>query len=232
MTDLPASRPRRPAAPMARRTALLGLAAAASGVSGCTAISPLGAVTKAPALYRLTPKSMFETDAPAVSLQIVVDEPMASASVNTDRIAISPHPFRIEYYPDVRWVDRAPVMVQSLLLESFSNSGKAPAVENRATGLGSDLTLLSELREFQAELPEGAGSDAAPSVRVQLNLKLVVEPQGLIVAAQTFERVAKAEGPEILQVVEAFDDVLGKCVRRAVEWTLREAAEIEKRPRG
>lgn len=217
---------------VSRRAALLGGGAAA--LAGCTPLGSLSSAIAAPDLYRLTPKSDFDPDLPLVRLQIVVDEPTASAAVNTDGIAVRPNPWQVEYYPDSRWVDRAPLMVQTLLYESFDNSERAPAIARRATGLAADLTLLTELREFQAELeplPEGADPAEAgpPVVSVRMNMKLVREPRGLIVAVETFSRRVRAADGDILSVVAAFDDALGKCMRRAVRWTLQEAAALDRR---
>ena len=53
-------------------------------------------------------------------------------------------------------------MIQTLLIESFENTGKIIAVGRQSLGLRSDFNLKLEVREFQAEyFPK----DAAPRVR-------------------------------------------------------------------
>ena len=199
-------------------------------LSGCAGLETLQNVTKPVDLYDLTPKSTFSDDLPLVKWQLVVEEPTAAASVNTDRIAVKPNPFVVKYFPEARWVDRAPLLVQTMLVESFENTGKVRSVGRRVIGLSSDFTLISELREFQAEV--GDGANAAFTTKVQLNMKIVKEPDGLIAASQNFGREVESASDDMLDVVAAFDEALGKSMRDAVEWTVREIDRIGGEPRG
>jgi cholesterol transport system auxiliary component len=108
-------------------------------------------------------------------------------------------------------------MVQTLMLESFENTGKIVAVGRQTIGLRSDFNLVSDLREFQAEYTKG---NDIPSVRVRINVKIVKQPRQQIIASNNFERVVEAKGSSVNDVVLAFDDALGKVLRRVVEWTL------------
>ena len=62
-----------------------------------------------------------------------------------------PEPTRFDYYALANWTDRAPLMVQGLVVESFENSGRIVAVGREAVGLKPDFVLKIEIREFQAE---------------------------------------------------------------------------------
>lgn len=197
---------------------------AAPLLAGCAGLATLGAATEPIQLYDLTPKSTYDPDLPRVTSQLVVEEPTAASSVNTDRVAVKPNAYQVEYFPTARWVDRAPLMVQTRLVESFENTGKVGSVGRQAIGLSSDFTVVSELREFQAFVAEE--EDGPLSVLVQLNMKIVQQPQGLIVASQSFGQEAEAESDEILDVVAAFDRALGETMQDAVEWTVRRIAEI------
>lgn len=212
-----------PARPRILRTA--ALATAALWLAGCTGLATLGAVTEPIDLYDLTPKSTYPADVPEISAQLVVEEPTAASSVNTDRIAVRPNPFQVQYFPRARWVDRAPLMVQTRLVESFENTGKVASVGRQAIGLSSDFTLVSELREFEAIASEGESGTFR--ILVRLNVKIVKEPEGLIVASQSFGETARTKSGDILDVVAAFDEALGRTMRDAVAWTVRRIAEIE-----
>jgi len=109
------------------------------------------------------------------------------------------------------------VMIQTLLVESFENTGKIVAVARQATDLRADYVLKTDLREFQAELSDGG----LPTARVRINAKLVKMPERTIIASFKAERAVEAEGPELLQVVHAFDTALGKVLKRVVEWALK-----------
>jgi len=199
-------------------------------LSGCAGLATLQSVATPADLYDLTPKSTFSDELPEIDWQLVVEEPTAASSVNTDRIAIKPNAFVVQYFPNVRWVDRAPQLVQTMLVESFENTGKVRSVGRRAIGLSSDFTLVSDLREFQAEL--GSEPNAPIVVSVQLNLKIVQEPDGLIIASENFGREITTASDDMLDVVAAFDEALGKSMRASVEWAVREIGEIKGKPRG
>ena len=203
------------------RAALAALALSALG--GCAGLATLGTITKPVALYEVSPKSTYDPSLPEITAQLVVEEPTAASSVNTDRIAVKPNPFQVEYFPDARWVDRAPLMVQTRLVESFENTNRVASVGRQAIGLSSDFLLITELREFQAEAP--GENDGPLHVHVQLNMKIVKEPQGLIIASRSFSAEVQADSLAMLDVVSAFDRALGQTMREAVEWTVGRIAE-------
>lgn len=188
---------------------------AALALAGCSLSLP--GLGPAPDLYDLSPKSTFPDEVPSASWQLVVEAPNAPTSIDTDRVAIKPGPLELKYFPTAKWTDRAPAMVQMLLIESFENSGKIVAVGRRAIGLSGDYVLKSELREFQAER---FGPDGATTVRVRINLKLVRVTSGIIIASESFERQATAASDTPRDVVLAFDEALGGVLKRAVLWTL------------
>jgi cholesterol transport system auxiliary component len=194
-----------------------------ASVTGCAGLATINSVTEPTDRYDLTPKSTYDTGLPAITAQLVVEEPTAASSVNTDRIAIKPNQYQVQYFPKVRWVDRAPLLVQTMLVESFENTGKVAAVGRQAIGLSSEYTLMTDLREFQAAV--GEAENQPITVTVQLNMKIVQEPQGLIIASKSFMFREPAVSSEMIAVVTAFDTALGKTMRKAVEWTVRRIAE-------
>ena len=169
-----------------------------------------------PDLYTLTPKSTYSGDLPTVTWQLAVEVPVAAESLNNSRIALRHDPLSLRYYKGARWTERAPVMVQTLLIESFENSGKIVAVARKATDIRADFVLKTDLREFQAEYDAGG----APVAHVRLNAKLVIMPKRAIIASETFESSVQADGTGIAQAVAAFDTALGKTLKQIVEWAL------------
>jgi len=197
-----------------RRQALIGLGGGAL-VAGCDSVLP--GVGKAPRLYNLTPESTFPEGLPPVDWQLLVETPYASASLNTARIGLMPEPTRFDYYALANWTDRAPLMVQGLVVESFENSGRIVAVGREAVGLKPDFVLKIEIREFQAEAYR---DPTKHQPRVGLSVKLVEMPDRLIVAAATFERQTSAPPDVMTDIVQAWDDALGAVLKRLVNWTL------------
>ncbi len=167
----------------------------------------------------MTPKSTFAPDLPNADWQLTVDVPIAEASLNTARIALKRTPVSVEYYERANWIDSAPIMVQTLLVESFENSKRIMGVGRQSIGIRSDYTLITDLREFHAEYYRAG----IPEARVRLNAKLVRMPERVIVGVTTVEKLQEAAGTDIESVVEAFDTALGKTMKRIVEWALRTA---------
>lgn len=205
-----------------RRTAWLAslLALVVVALAGCEGGLLPGLTGPAPDLYTLTPKSTFDAALPRADWQLVVEEPVAAGGLNTTRIALRSRPIELKYFAGAQWTERAPRMVQTLLVESFENSGKIVSVGRQAIGLRSDFNLKGELREFQAEY---AAAGAAPIVRVRLNAKIVKQPRRVITASENFEATAQANSTAMIDVIDAFDVALGKVLRHIVEWSLKTA---------
>jgi cholesterol transport system auxiliary component len=170
-----------------------------------------------PRLFVLTPKSVFPENLPTVDWQMTIDLPLAPAGLNTSRIAVHRTPISLDYYEGANWVDTAPKMVQTLLIESFENSRRILGVGRQSVALRADYNLVTELREFQAELRNGG----PPDIRVRVNVKLVQFPQRIIVATTSAEAVTRARENQIEDIVGAFDDSLGKVLKDIVTWTLQ-----------
>lgn len=204
-----------------RRSKNLGAAVIAVALSalvaGCTGNILPGAANDPPKLYVLTPKNTFPVDLPKVDWQLTIALPVADAALNTARIALRQNPISLEYYARANWVDTAPRMIQTLLVESFENSGSIVSIGRQSVTLRADYSLLTDLREFQAEYI-GKGP---PRIRIRLNAKMVRMPQRTILATQTFEFVEPAASSDLEAVVSAFDIALGKTLKRIVEWSLK-----------
>ena len=197
-----------------RQVLRLALGLPAAGLAACNVAVP--GQGPPPELYRLTPKSTFRDDLPRVDWQLVLDAPIANAGIDTTRIALQRAPLQIEYYARAQWSDRAPQMIQTLMIESFENSDRIVAVGRDVVSLRADFVLKTELREFQAEYFNGG----APRGHINLAARLVQMPRRAIIGSASFEAKEPASGDSIPAVISAFDESLGKVLRRLVEWTL------------
>ena len=190
--------------------------AAALLLGGCQL---LNAAEEPTDLYTITPKSTFEPDMPAVFWQLAVEEPNASAYLNTSRIAIAQSATSSDYYAKTGWTDRAPLMVQTRIIDSFENSHKIIAVARESIGLRANYVLQSDLRNFEAMYIYGK----PPIAHVRIVAKLVRMPDRQIIGVGTFERCVRARADKVPKVVEAFDQALGSVMKRLVAWTLKAA---------
>ena len=193
-----------------------------AGLSACAGLNRLQSVATPNELYSLTPKSTFSPNLPRLSQQIVVEEPGATAAVSTDQIAVQPTSLRVQYLPGARWVDRAPLIVQSLLIESFENTNRVPAVGSSAIGLRADYYIATDIREFQAILPADAGPDAPLQIDVRLNIKIIDAEEDRIIGSRSFDELVPSPSDDPADVTAAFDEALGDTMRDAIEWSIRE----------
>ncbi len=185
-------------------------------ISGCSLPLPGG---PGPQLYTLSPKSTYPEGLPRVNAQLLVEEPVAASGINTARVVLKPDPFRIDYYASVAWADRAPHLVQTLMIESFENSRKIVSVGRETTGLRADFILKSELREFQAEY-YNRDTTNAPDINVRISATLIQMPQRAIIDRFEADYEMTAASNRFGDVIRGFDEALGKVLSRLVRETL------------
>jgi cholesterol transport system auxiliary component len=189
-------------------------AVAAMLLAGCQLIQAAEEPTD---LYQVSPKSTFDPDMPRVRWQLAVEVPVAAANLNTGRIAIAQSPTSFDYYAKTAWTDRAPLMVQTRIVDSFENSRKILAVARESIGLMPNYVLQPDLRNFEAMYFYGG----TPIAHVRIVAKLVEMPDRQIIGVATFERCVRARADKVPKVVEAFDQALGDVIKQLVAWTLR-----------
>jgi len=193
-----------------RRTILLALPAGLAACSG-----PLGGGSP-PQLYTLSPVKDFPPSLPKTNAQLLIEAPSAPGSLDTERIALMKSAISVDYFASAAWTDRAPKMVQDLLVESFENTGKIAAIDRESLALRADFVLEPDLRDFTAIY----GATDAPTVRVRIGLKLVHLPEKQIVSQHTSSADVQATENSVPAVVAAFDTALHQVMGDAVAWTL------------
>jgi cholesterol transport system auxiliary component len=61
---------------------------------------------------------------------------------------------------------------------------------------------------------------------VHINAKLVRMPQRTIIASNSVEHIVPAGADDIDQIIQAFDEALGKVLKGIVEWTLITGSKV------
>ena len=209
-----------PAARLSHRFVPIVIVLALAGCSGLFGGS-------APAhLYRVTPKSTYPANLPHRAVQILVDAPLAPAGLDTSRIALSRSAVSIDYFADSEWTDRAPLLVQTALVESFENSNTVNAIDRESVGLRADFILKTEIRHFEAVYDSPNGP---PDVWTAINVRLVNPSNRDIVAQSSFEQRQRASANDVPSIIAAFDEALGGVVKDIVVWTVTNPALSVKR---
>jgi cholesterol transport system auxiliary component len=177
-------------------------------------------------LYRVTPVDAFPPGLPHLPVQVLIDEPLAPAGLDTTRIALSRSAVSIEYFADSEWTDRVPLMVQTALLESFEDSKVLTAINRESLGFHADFILKTEIRHFEALYHS---PNQAPEVWVAIIARLV-NPSGRDILSQaSFERRVRAEINDVPQIVLAFQAALEGVMEEIVVWAARNLALSPKR---
>lgn len=205
----------RPAAHLSRRLIPSVLLFA---LGGCSGLLGGGA---SPQLYRVTPKSTYPANLPHRSVQLLIDVPFAPAGLDVSRIALSRSAVSIDYFADSEWTDRAPLLIQTALLQSFENSRALNAIDRESVGLRADFVLKTEIRHFEAVYDS---SNGPPEIWVALNVRLVNPATREVVAQTSFERRERASANDVPSIVVAFNDALGGVLREIVVWTVTNPA--------
>jgi len=207
-----------------RRRAIRSLAILFSFVlTGCGGLLPEPPKRQ---LYRLEPALASPPRLPRVPVQLLVAVPIAPAGLDTARIALSRMPLSLDYFADAEWADRAPLLVQTALIDAFEKSGAVAAVAHDSAAFRADFVLETTIRDFQAayDAPNGP-----PRVSVALNGKLVKIPERKIVGQTSLTREAPVVANEIPAVVRAFGEALGAAAGDMVAWTVNNPGLSQRR---
>ena len=198
--------------PISRRTVIASLTL---GVAGCGGL--LGGGGPPPALYTLTALTDFSCVRRSSRLQLLIDRPTSSDALDTVRIALRRDQLSFDYFANSAWTDSAPVMVQSLLVDSLQRSGCVAAVTRDTLAIHGNFELRIELRHFEAEY---LGGSNLPTVRIELGLILVRVDDRRVVGTKTVTAAARPAANNIPAIVAAFDNALHEAMRDTLTWTL------------
>ena len=169
-----------------------------------------------PREFRVTQKSTFPQNLPHVDWSLVVDRPNALRSIDTPRMART-RGVEIEYYAGATWIDRPPVMIEPLIIQSFRSSGAIEVVADRRSGVRPDFVLQTDITAFEAT-ETAAGP---PDVRAAMAATLIRMPRREVVGTTQIAHTVTAKKTDLESIALAFDDALGKVLKDLVEWTLR-----------
>jgi len=197
-----------------KHCARLAASVAVAMMAGCGSL--LGPSNPPPQIYRLSPDMTSPPGGTPVPWQLAVARPDTTETLDTDRIALLRGSL-MDYYADAQWNDTATRLVQSLLVEAFEKSGRVQTAPTASAGLRADLTLTSELRDFEAQYDSESG---APLVVIDIQAKLL-DARGQVIASDSSRQTARASQNSVAAVVAAFDQAMGAALSQIVGWTLQ-----------
>lgn len=154
---------------------------------------------------------------------LVVPEPTTLMGFNVDKILLQPAEGESVPVADARWGDNLPILFQARLIESFENAGYARSVSRTRDGVASDFQLLIDIRSFQIS------TASEPTAEIDFIAKLV-DKDGRIINASTFQGTAPVSGTDAPAYVKALDEVFAKLMTELVEWTTTALDQIPVTP--
>lgn len=190
-----------------RSTGLAATLVLALALGGCASSSSV------PRSFDISAPSTFPTRAGAVRGQLLVVEPKAIASLDTERIAVRGPGGAYSYLTDGNWADRLPKLLQARLIQSFENANRLRSVGRPGDRLASDWQLLADVRAFEVVV---AGST---EVVVEMSVKLVNDRSGRILSGRVFAARAPAAGTDAINVSAAFNGAVQSLMREIVLWS-------------
>ena len=178
----------------------------AIGLGGCASILP-----KTPdAIYDLSAPEIVNTRS-GTRLQILVPEPSALKSLDTDRIAARPSEVEYAYLGGAVWSDRLPRLLQTKLMETLQNTGRVKAVGVPGQGLLIDYQIVMDVRSF--EISDGEAI-------VSLSVKLMNDRNGRVRATRIVETRAQVSGSGNGDYVAALDRAMDEAFGEISRWVL------------
>jgi cholesterol transport system auxiliary component len=160
----------------------------------------------------ITPAS---TGPAARGRQILVPEPTALKSLDSNQVVVRVSPSEIQYLANSQWGDTLPRMVQSKLVAAFENSGRLGGVGKPGQGLAIDYQVVAEIRAFEVST---VGADSA---NVEIFVKLLNDRNGTVRAQRGFQASVPVSGSGNRNFVEALNAAFAAVGAQIVDWSLQ-----------
>lgn len=163
-----------------------------------------------------SPKTAYDLSAPrgaaraGGSGQVVVAEPSALQAYESERIAVKDAAGTLSTLPDAQWADRLPRLVQTRLIQTFENGGRARA-SRPGDGVTPDGQLNLDLRAFQLDTGRG-------EVVVEIFAKLIDARSGRVARARLFSGRAPVGSANPAEVAPALDRVSSRIFGDIARW--------------
>ncbi len=192
---------------------LLPVLALALTLSSCALIK----LPKAPPeTYDISAPREFPGLRAGTRAQILVKAPTTLKALNSQNIVVKPTPSVITYLSGAQWSDDLPVMVQTKLVETFENTGRAGAVAKPGDGLVIDYQILTAIRAFEV-----VASGARKTAVIEFSAKLLSDRSGRVLKSKVFQASVAFSGGKNDDYVEALDRAFDQVARDIVKWVLR-----------
>lgn len=146
-------------------------------------------------------------------LQVLIANPTAIKTFDSQNIVIEPRPGAIEYLKGVQWADRLPQVVQARLAETFQKSGRFGGVGQPGEGLAIDYQVIANIRSFDIRVDGGERAD------VELYIRVLNDRNGVVRAEKLFSATTPVSGAGNDAYVRALDHAFGQVANEILDWS-------------
>lgn len=176
-----------------------------------------GAAARARALtFNLQHLHVPEAKERAPAVQVVVPEPSALSSLDSEKIATVSAGGVLSAMSDAQWSDAVTRIVQATIIRGLEDSHAFAGVSRPLDDLTADFRVAIDIRKFQI----GAGNAAD----VEIGSK-IIDSKGRIIASQVFRASVPAASEDASAAAAAIDQAFGKAGPDLVAWVARTIAE-------
>ncbi|WP_321341041.1 ABC-type transport auxiliary lipoprotein family protein [uncultured Cohaesibacter sp.] len=165
--------------------------------------------------YDLSAPTNFENLRGRSNAQLLISEPTALKSLDSEMIVVRPDAAEITYFGDAQWSDSLPNVLQDKLIQTFENSGRMRSVVKPGDGVVVDYKLATSIRSFEL-------NDAnQPVAKIALSVKIINDRNGRVVASRLFQASSPASSATPAKGVAALDRALDSVLNDILVWTLK-----------
>jgi cholesterol transport system auxiliary component len=190
---------------MMKRLTLLITASFLSGCSFFAEDEPLP-------LYTLKSARIEPYD--VISTPIGIELPISEASLDTERIALTPSVYERNYLADGQWPDRLPKIMQEVLVESLSTRWGGAFVTRMGSGIQVQYILQTDIQDFSVyNLSTGQ-----PEVHLKVSFKLVNLRTRAVIGGKIFSRNELACSNTMGGIVAALNEGFQCLLSEAMPW--------------
>ena len=147
--------------------------------------------------------------------QILVPEPTALKSLDSEQVVVRVSPSEIRYLANSQWGDRLPRIVQSKLVQAFENSGKLGGVGKPGQGLAIDYQIVTDIRAFEVN------ASSPKAATVEISVKILNDRNGSVRAQNVFRATVPVSGEDNATFISGINRAFAKVGADIVDWTLK-----------
>jgi cholesterol transport system auxiliary component len=163
-------------------------------------------------LYTLESGTFEPTN--VLSTSLAVDVPLCEASIDTQRIALTPSPYQREYFADGSWPAHLSDVFYEALLDGLTQRWGGIHVNRLKAALETQHLLRTDIQDFAIYGME----TGIPEAHLKVTFKVVDLRKRNVVAARTFDVKVPLSCLSMQEIVRAFNEGTHVLLEKAMGW--------------